>query len=36
MRLTIRSAGSKDETAVVELWRSCGLVASYNWLERAT
>lgn len=30
MRLTIRSAGSKDETAVVKLWRSCGLVASYN------
>lgn len=30
MRLTIRSAGSKDEAEVVELWRSCDLVASYN------
>lgn len=30
MRLTIRSAGWKDEAEVVELWRSCDLVASYN------
>jgi ribosomal protein S18 acetylase RimI-like enzyme len=29
-RLTIRTATSEDERAVVELWRACGLVASYN------
>jgi len=27
---TIRSATSKDEAEVVELWRSCDLVVSYN------
>jgi ribosomal protein S18 acetylase RimI-like enzyme len=30
MRVTIRSAESKDEAEVVELWRTCDLVASYN------
>lgn len=30
MRLTIRQAVSEDEPRVVELWRACDLVASYN------
>ena len=30
MPLTIRSALPDDEACVVELWRTCGLVASYN------
>ena len=30
MPLTVRSAALEDETAIVELWRSCDLVASYN------
>ncbi|WP_207460254.1 GNAT family acetyltransferase [Azospirillum sp. SYSU D00513] len=30
MPLTIRSAVPEDEPGVVELWRACGLVASYN------
>jgi ribosomal protein S18 acetylase RimI-like enzyme len=30
MRLTIRSAVPEDEPSVVELWRVCDLVASYN------
>ena len=30
MRLTIRHAVPEDEAAVVELWRECDLVASYN------
>ena len=30
MSLNIRNAGPEDETAVVALWRVCGLVASYN------
>ncbi len=30
MRLTIRHAVPEDEPSVVELWRVCGLVASYN------
>jgi ribosomal protein S18 acetylase RimI-like enzyme len=30
MRLTIRHAVPADEAAVVELWRECDLVASYN------
>jgi ribosomal protein S18 acetylase RimI-like enzyme len=30
MRLTIRSAAPEDEASVVELWRVCDLVASYN------
>lgn len=30
MHLTIRNAGLKDEANVIELWRSCDLVASYN------
>ncbi len=30
MRLTIRSAVPEDEPGVVELWRVCDLVASYN------
>jgi ribosomal protein S18 acetylase RimI-like enzyme len=30
MPSTIRSATSQDEAAVIELWRSCDLVASYN------
>jgi ribosomal protein S18 acetylase RimI-like enzyme len=29
-RLKIRVAVSKDALAVVELWRACGLVTSYN------
>lgn len=28
--LTVRSASPDDEQAVVELWRACGLVVSYN------
>jgi ribosomal protein S18 acetylase RimI-like enzyme len=30
MPLTIRSATAKDEAEIIELWRSCDLVASYN------
>lgn len=30
MRLTIRPAVPEDESAVVEMWRACNLVASYN------
>jgi ribosomal protein S18 acetylase RimI-like enzyme len=30
MGLTIRSATARDEAEVIELWRSCDLVASYN------
>ena len=30
MRLTIRSALPEDEPGVVELWRVCDLIASYN------
>jgi ribosomal protein S18 acetylase RimI-like enzyme len=30
MQLTIRSAVPEDEASVVELWRVCDLVASYN------
>ena len=30
MQLTIRSAVLEDEASVVELWRVCDLVASYN------
>jgi ribosomal protein S18 acetylase RimI-like enzyme len=30
MRLIIRSAVPDDEASIVELWRVCGLVASYN------
>ena len=30
MRLTIRSAVAEDEASVVELWRVCDLIASYN------
>jgi ribosomal protein S18 acetylase RimI-like enzyme len=30
MRLSIRSAAPEDEASVVELWRVCGLVVSYN------
>ena len=30
MALTIRSATPKDEASVIELWRACDLVASYN------
>jgi ribosomal protein S18 acetylase RimI-like enzyme len=30
MRLTIRHAVPEDEPGVVELWRACDLVASYN------
>lgn len=30
MSLKIRNARPEDETAVVALWQSCGLVASYN------
>jgi ribosomal protein S18 acetylase RimI-like enzyme len=30
MPLIVRSAVPEDEPAVVALWRSCGLVASYN------
>ncbi|HVJ52537.1 MAG TPA: GNAT family acetyltransferase [Aliidongia sp.] len=30
MRLTIRSAVPEDEAGLVELWRACELVASYN------
>ena len=30
MRLTIRQAVPEDEPRVVELWRACDLVASYN------
>lgn len=30
MRLTIRPAVPEDEAAVVEMWRVCNLVASYN------
>ena len=30
MLMTVRDAVPKDEADVVELWRSCGLVASYN------
>ena len=30
MRLTIRHAVPEDEPSVVELWRACDLVASYN------
>lgn len=30
MRLTVRSAVPEDESSVVELWRVCDLVASYN------
>jgi ribosomal protein S18 acetylase RimI-like enzyme len=30
MRLTVRHALPGDEPSVVELWRSCDLVASYN------
>ena len=30
MRLTIRYAVPEDEPSVVELWRACDLVASYN------
>jgi ribosomal protein S18 acetylase RimI-like enzyme len=30
MRLTIRRAAPEDEPGVVELWRHCDLVASYN------
>ncbi len=30
MALMIRSAVPEDETEIVELWRSCGLLASYN------
>jgi len=30
MRLTIRPAAPEDEPSVVELWRTCDLVASYN------
>ena len=28
--LKVRAATSQDESAIVELWRACGLVASYN------
>ena len=28
--LTIRAATSDDQSTVVELWRACGLVTSYN------
>ena len=30
MPLTIRSAHSDDEPQIIELWRVCDLVASYN------
>ncbi len=30
MPLTIRSAVPEDETEIIELWRSCELLASYN------
>ncbi|EKS27600.1 GNAT family acetyltransferase [Afipia felis] len=30
MSLKIRNARPEDETAVIALWQSCGLVASYN------
>ncbi len=30
MPLTIRSAAAEDEANVVELWRACDLVVSYN------
>jgi len=30
MRLTIRPAVPEDEAAVVEMWRACNLVTSYN------
>ena len=30
MLLTVRSAVTEDEQAVVELWRACDLVAPYN------
>jgi hypothetical protein len=30
MLLTIRCAVPEDEPSVVELWRACDLVASYN------
>ena len=30
MSPTIRSAVSEDEATIVDLWRACGLVATYN------
>lgn len=30
MSLTIRSAVASDEPEVIDLWRACGLVTSYN------
>ncbi len=30
MRLTIKSADAGDESALVNLWRACNLVVSYN------
>jgi ribosomal protein S18 acetylase RimI-like enzyme len=30
MILTVRTAFPKDEANVIELWRSCNLIASYN------
>ncbi|MHB1302807.1 MAG: GNAT family acetyltransferase [Acidiphilium sp.] len=30
MPVIVRSAGPEDELEIVELWRACGLVASYN------
>ena len=28
--LKIRAANPEDESAIVDLWRACGLIASYN------
>ena len=30
MKLTVRPANAADEDEVVDLWRACGLVTSYN------
>ena len=30
MQLVIRPATAADEGSVIDLWRACGLVASYN------
>lgn len=30
MQVTVRSAEARHETPLAELWRACGLIASYN------